>query len=74
MNLLRRTTKHDTQLCIEDSHYEDEEEAIPNPPAFCTRISPEQMKEQSRIATEQRLRELDEYLKAHPEGTSDMCF
>jgi len=48
-----------------EAHGRDED--VPAPPAFCRRISPEQMAEQSRQLTEEQLRNLDLYLRDHPE-------
>ena len=62
MNILRRNK---TAM---DEEEEWSEEELPAPPAFCARITPEQMLEQSRKLTEDRLRELDMYLREHPEG------
>jgi hypothetical protein len=64
MNILRRNK---TAM---DEQEDWSEEELPAPPAFCARITPEQMLEQSRKLTEDRLRELDMYLREHPEGMS----
>jgi hypothetical protein len=65
MNILRRN-KNVAVMGDEEEDWSEEE--VPAPPAFCARITPEQMLEQSRRVTEDRLRELDMYLRAHPEG------
>jgi hypothetical protein len=69
MNKLLRS-KHSAA----EVEYDYSDEEVPAPPAFCQRITPEQMLELSRKHTEDQLRELDLFLRAHPEGNPHADF
>jgi len=49
-------------------HHDFDDDQVPTPPAYCLRVTPQEMIEQSRKITEEQLRELDQFLRAHPEG------